>query len=63
MPQKNTSDANKPITDDAILKVAKEVVIKFIEVGRLSPENFGERFDNIYTSVRDTVRSETPEQN
>ncbi len=47
----------KPATDDAILKVAKEVVIKFIEVGRLSPGNFGETFQSIYRSVHDTVRS------
>ncbi len=47
----------KPVTDDAILKVAKEVVIKFIEVGRLSPGNFGETFQSIYRSVHDTVRS------
>ncbi|MGV1099995.1 hypothetical protein ACUUL3_11380 [Thiovibrio sp. JS02] len=47
----------KPITDDAILKVAKEIVIKFIEVGRLAPGNFDETFRAIYQSVRDTVRS------
>jgi len=39
------------------LKVAKEVVIKFIEVGRLSPSNFNETFSEIYTSVRNTVKS------
>ena len=48
--------ASKPVTEDAILKVAKEVVIKFIEVGRLSPGNFGETFNDIYSSVRATVK-------
>jgi hypothetical protein len=48
---------SKPVTDEAIMKVAKEVVIKFIEVGRLSPSNFDEHFKSIYSSVRDTVRS------
>lgn len=48
---------NKPVTDEAILKVAKEIVVKFIEVGRLSPSNFAETFQDIYKSVRDTVRS------
>ncbi len=46
----------KPISDDAILKVAKEIVVKFIEVGRLSPSNVDETFREIYNSVYDTVR-------
>nr|MBF0222867.1 hypothetical protein [Desulfobulbaceae bacterium] len=46
----------KPVSDDAILKVAKEVVIKFIEVGRLSPANFAETFQEIYSSIRTTVK-------
>lgn len=46
-----------PVSDEAILKVAKEIVVKFIEIGRLSPSNFGETFHDIYKSVRDTVRS------
>jgi hypothetical protein len=48
---------DKSLTDEAILRVAKEVVVKFIEVGRLSPQNFGETFEEIYRSVRDAVRS------
>ncbi|MDH5297555.1 MAG: hypothetical protein OEV91_00865, partial [Desulfobulbaceae bacterium] len=47
----------KPVTDEAILKVAKEVVVKFIEVGRLSPANFNEIFQDVYRAVRDAVRS------
>lgn len=46
----------KPVSEDTILKVAKEVVVKFIEVGRLSPSNFDETFQQIYKSVRDAVR-------
>ncbi len=56
-PGKNTEPFLKPITDDAILKVAKEIVIKFIEVGRLAPGNFDETFRAIYQAVRDTVKS------
>ena len=51
------SKASRPVSDDTILKVAKEVVVKFIEVGRLTPANFEETFRNIYKSVRDSVRS------
>lgn len=47
----------KPVSDEAILKVSKEVVVKFIEVGRLSPANFEETFQSIYKTVRDVVRS------
>jgi hypothetical protein len=47
----------KPVSEEAILKVAKEIAVKFIEVGRLSPANFGETFMDIYKSIRDTVQS------
>jgi hypothetical protein len=47
----------KPVSDEAILKVAKEIVVKFIEIGRLSPQNFSETFESVYRSIRDTVRS------
>jgi len=49
--------AVRPISEEAILKVAKEIVVKFIEVGRLSPSNVGETFQDVYKAVRDTVRS------
>lgn len=47
----------KSVSEDTILKTAKEIVVKFIEVGRLSPANFEETFKNIYDAVRNTVRS------
>lgn len=50
-------DLQKPVSDEAILKVAKEIVVKFIEVGRLSPANVGETFQAVYKSIHDTVRS------
>lgn len=50
-----SAQAMKPVTEDAVLKVAKEVVVKFIEVGRLSPANFDETFKSIYKSVKDSV--------
>ena len=52
-----TAPQAKPVSDEAILKVAKEIAVKFIEIGRLSPNNFGETFLDIYKSIRDTVRS------
>jgi hypothetical protein len=38
--------------EEAVLKVAKEIVVKFIEVGRLSPTAFPDTF----TMVMETVR-------
>jgi len=48
--KKMTSDEEK------ILKVAKEVVIKFIETGRISPSGFSKYFEEIYQSIKDTVK-------
>lgn len=47
----------KPVSEESILKTAKEVVVKFIEVGRLTPANFDETFRSVYQAVRDSVRS------
>ncbi|WP_018124518.1 hypothetical protein [Desulfovibrio oxyclinae] len=41
--------------DKQALQVAKEVIIKFIEVGRISPTNFGEHFKTIYSDVVTTI--------
>jgi hypothetical protein len=37
--------------DDQILRTAKEIIVKFIEVGRVSPTNFDGSFKEIYRSV------------
>ena len=42
--------------DEHILKAAKEIVVKFIECGRLSPSGFAEAFQSIYTAVDETVK-------
>ncbi|WP_153305738.1 hypothetical protein [Desulfogranum mediterraneum] len=49
---------NRPVSDEAIFKGAKEIVVKFIEVGRLTPGNFAETFDQVYTAVKRSVRSQ-----
>ncbi len=48
-------------SDDTILKAAKEIVIKFIEVGRVSPTTFGDTFKCIYKAVKDAVEGEPAE--
>ena len=47
----------QPVSADTILKIAKEISVKFIEVGRISPSNFAETFASIYQAVDSTVRA------
>jgi len=44
-------------TDEQILKVTKEIVVKFIEMGRISPSGFHEAFKGIYATVEQTVKN------
>jgi len=57
MTEKNAdTHAGRSVSDETLLKVAKEIVIKFIEVGRLTPTTFEQTFDNIYNTIKETVR-------
>ncbi|OQY01577.1 MAG: conjugal transfer protein TraB [Desulfobacteraceae bacterium 4572_130] len=42
--------------NEQILRATKEIVIKFIEMGRLSPSNIHESFKDIYATVNETVK-------
>ncbi len=42
-------------TEEQILRTAKEIIVKFIEIGRVSPTAFPEAFKTIYTAVEETV--------
>ena len=42
--------------DEQILRAAKEIVVKFIEAGRVSPSGFHETFKDIYHTVEKTTR-------
>ena len=42
--------------DEHILRATKEIIVKFIELGRLSPSNVHESFKDIYKTVNDTVK-------
>ncbi len=41
--------------EELVLRASKEIVVKFIEVGRVSPTSFPEAFSSIYRTVADTV--------
>jgi len=43
--------------DEMILKTAKEIIVKFIEVGNISPATFHDHFRNIYQTVYGTVKA------
>jgi hypothetical protein len=42
--------------DEQILRATKEIVVKFIEGGRISPAGFPDFFKNIYQTVHDTAK-------
>lgn len=41
--------------DEQVLKVTKEIVTKFIEVGRVSPASFDETFKSVYKTIKEAV--------
>ena len=48
--------------DEQVLKVTKEIVAKFIEVGRVSPASFDETFKTVYRSVKEAVLDHSIEE-
>ena len=42
--------------DEQILRATKEIVVKFIEAGRVSPSGFHETFKDIYHTVEKTTK-------
>jgi hypothetical protein len=42
--------------------VAKEIVAKFIEVGRVSPASFDDTFKSVYRSVKEAILAHSIEE-
>ncbi len=42
--------------DEHILRATKEIIVKFIEMGRLSPSNIHESFKDIHATINETVK-------
>ena len=42
--------------NEQILRASKEIAVKFIEAGRVSPAAFPELFKTIYFAVEETVK-------
>jgi len=55
--EKNTQ-VDRPVSNETVFKVTKEIVVKFIEVGRLTPANFAETYDMVFKTVKKSVQSE-----
>ena len=49
--------------EEQVLRTAKEIVVKFIEIGRVSPTGFDEAFRSVYKTVSETVPRETKKEN
>ena len=49
--------------DEQVLKITKEIVVKFIEAGRISPTSVHDVFKDVYQTVRETIKGseEDPE--
>lgn len=47
--------------DEQILRAAKEITVKFIEVGRISPNSFPDSFREIYETIHGAVKAKDPE--
>jgi hypothetical protein len=41
--------------DEIVLKVVKEIAIKFIETNRISPQNFDETWRQIFRTVKSSL--------
>ncbi len=48
------------LTEENILKIAKEITVKFIEVGRVSPASFATTFPSIYQTINKTIENNNP---
>ena len=51
-------ESHTPLTprEELLLKVAKEIVVKFIEVGRVSPASFTDTFNLVIDTLRQSLK-------
>jgi hypothetical protein len=47
--------------DEQILRASKEIIVKFIETGRVSPSGFSEAFKSVYDTIAEAVKGEPEE--
>ena len=49
-------EKDQPVSEETLLKISKEIAIKFIEMGRLTPATFDQAFKDIHTTVKETAK-------
>jgi hypothetical protein len=54
------SQMKKGSFEEQVLRTSKEIAVKFIETGRVSPTAFPETFKLIYEAVYDTANAHEP---
>ena len=57
MADRQQTQPNRPVSDEMILKTTKEIVVKFIEVGRVTPASFDETFLQVFDTIKKRVKS------
>lgn len=55
---KTTQTKKNSVSDEILLKTSKEIAVKFIEMGRITPTNFQENFKVIHTTLKETVNND-----
>ncbi len=55
---KTPTKASISPVDELAIKTAKEIVIKFIEMGRCSPGTFEEVFIQVFSVIKKTLNNE-----
>ena len=48
--------------DEQILRASKEIVVKFIETGRISPTGFPDIFKSVYRTIDEIVKQPIPKE-
>jgi hypothetical protein len=59
----NIVEDNMRSLDEHVLKVSKEIVAKFIEVGRVSPASFDDTFKSVFRSVKEAIVDNSVDEN
>ncbi len=56
MSRERPAGAPLPTREEVLLKTAKEIVVKFIEVGRVSPASFSDTFNLVIDTLRQSLK-------
>lgn len=55
-----TNPSGPAVSEENLLKLSKEVAVKFIEVGRITPASFPEDFKRIHAAIKASMNKEKP---